>query len=73
MVRSSFDEVKFDNKFKKLNNKADTLAKGNIKSNSVQKKAPLVHVALDNVEFSCSLISSKFPIKDLYQLFPIRR
>jgi hypothetical protein len=25
------------------------------------------------VEFSCSLIPSKFPIKDLYQLFPLHR
>ena len=65
--------MKFDNKFKKLNSKTDVMAKGNVNNNSVQKKAPLVHIALDNVEFSCSLISSKFPIKDLYQLFPIRR
>lgn len=72
MVRSSFDENKF-NYIGESNRKNNNFTKGNTNSKNVQKHAPLVHVSLDDVQFSCTLVPEKFPIKDLYQLFPIRR
>lgn len=72
MVRSSFDENKF-NYIGENNRKNNNFTKGNTSSSNVQKHSPLVHVSLDNVEFSCSLVPDKFPIKEIYHLFPITR
>lgn len=72
MVRSSFDENKFTY-IGESNRKANNFAKGSTNAKNVRKQQPLVHVSLDNVEFSCSLIPNKFPIKELYQLFPLHR
>lgn len=62
MVRSSFDENKF-NYIGESNRKTNNFTKGNTNAKNVHKQQPLVHVSLDNVEFSCSLIPQKFPIK----------
>ena len=33
----------------------------------------MVHVPLDGVEFSCALLPTKFPIREVYQLLPFRK
>lgn len=56
MVRSSFDENKFGY-IGESNRKTNNFSKGSTNNKNVHKKVPVVHISLDNVEYSCALIT----------------
>lgn len=71
MVRSSFEEDKFkllrDDPHKTNNN-----AKGGNISKNIDKHAPIIHLQLD-LPLTCSLLTDKFTIKQLYNLYPFKK